>query len=236
MNKLKYTFITAALSIVFGFLIVAPTIDIRAQKEDPFEAQIGSIKLVNQPVTDGFAQLSQSSDISVSIEYPLTHSISDSAARLPRFTAELKPGKPAEILDQLCSLDPQFAWVRIGNAVNIFPAASRDKPDYLFNRVIRFAKLSNVSSADKAVIQLVNQLPGPRQQIATLQTTGFTFSEPLTHEFRDVTVRQALDEIAQILGPTYGWQLSGAEDFRVVMFHTRLRPGSPAKVGALSRR
>jgi hypothetical protein len=82
--------------------------------------------------------------------------------------------------------------------------------------------LDKVSDVANAAIQIVNQLPGPRQQIATLGTRSFAFSQPLTREFHNVTVRQAFNEIARLLGPTYGWQFSGADDFRLIIFHERL--------------
>ncbi len=226
MNTSKFVRIVAA-SVALLTLVMLATLPQRGTAQavpgsDSSAKHVGELQLVNQSIVQGVAQLSQMTNQPFSIEYQLSHSISQPAP-IPRLvTAKLKPGKLPEVLDQLCLLDPQFTWVQIENVVNIFPTVLRDDPSYLLNRTIPFARLNKVSDVDHAVIQIVNQLPGPRQQIATIETRSFAFSQPLTREFHNVTVRQAFNELARQLGPTYGWQFSGADDFRLIVFHERL--------------
>lgn len=54
------------------------------------------------------------------------------------------------------------------------------------------------------------------------------FAKPWTASFRNITVRQALNRIAEQLGATYGWQIGGTANQRMIMFHYKLgvRPNS----------
>jgi hypothetical protein len=81
------------------------------------------------------------------------------------------------------------------------------------------------ASADDAVMKMVDQLPGPREQIAVMQVgMSLNFADPWSTTLKSLTVRQVFDLIARQLGPTYGWQSSGAQDFRIVTFHEGLLP------------
>jgi hypothetical protein len=50
-----------------------------------------------------------------------------------------------------------------------------------------------------------------------------TFPRPWTANVNGVTVREVFDQIAQQFGPSYGWQFSGAMDFRLITFHQGLQ-------------
>jgi len=68
-------------------------------------------------------------------------------------------------------------------------------------------------------------LPGPREQIAFSQAGGAPeFFKPFTAALHDVSVREAIDEVADHLGRGYGWTLFGAQNFRMIRFHAKLIP------------
>jgi hypothetical protein len=193
--------------------------------DDVFQHRAGGVQLNDQSVVDGIAMLSGEAGLAVSVEYPLGTTIAGPAPPLRTLDANVGPGSVAEILDRLCSLDPTFDWTRSGNMANVLPRALASDPSYLPNRKMEELNFRNVRGADDAVMQIADWLPGPREQIAILGTgMSLSFAQPLTTTLRNVTVRDVLDKIAQQLGPSYGWQFSGAQDFRIVTFHQGLLP------------
>ena len=54
--------------------------------------------------------------------------------------------------------------------------------------------------------------------------TSVSFAHAWSTTLHDLTIREVFDLIAQRLGPTYGWQFSGAQDFRIITFHQGLLP------------
>lgn len=200
--------------------------------EDPLQQKVGQIELDNQTVVDGIAMLSNRISVAVSVEFPLGATISSPAPALKLFTERISPGTAAEVLDRLCALDPTFTWVRNRNTVNVFPRAVEGDPLYLMNRKIEKLTFQDVHKVDDAVMSMVGQLPGPRQQLAVMQVgMPLDFARALNTTVSDITFRQALDDIAQQLGPSYGWILSGGQDFRIVTFHERIlpKPSRPQK-------
>lgn len=196
-----------------------------SQAADPFESHVPSITLKDQSILDAIAALGPNSNIAFSIEFPLGTTISSDAPPLRKLDDTIAAGTVAEVLDRLCTIDPTFTWIKIGNTANILPRAKVEDPRYVLNRKIDHLNLSNVSNAWDAVLATVNHLPGTREQIAILQIgTGLNFPRSWSVTFTNVTLREAFDDIAQHLGPTYGWQFSGAEDFRIISFHQRLAP------------
>jgi len=192
---------------------------------DPFQLRAPGIGLKDQSIVDGIAALSQSSDVAYSMEFPLGATISAASPPVKTVTATIEPGTIREVLDKLCVLDQTFTWTRIGNTANIVPRAMLDDPGYLLNRRLEILSFKDVSKAQDAVLEMVGQLPGPREQVAILQSgIPLSFVHPLTATFRNITVREVFDYVAQQFGPTYGWQFGGAADFRVITFHQRLAP------------
>lgn len=192
---------------------------------DPLQQQLAGLSLNDQDIMDGVAMLSHTVSFAVSVEHPLGATISKPAPPLKALTIDVGPGSIAQILDQLCASDPTFTWMRNRNMVNVLPRALANDRSYLFNRTIDNLSFHEARGASDAVMKMVGQLPGPREQLAVLQVgMSFEFARPWTATLKDITVREALDEIAYQLGPSYGWQLSGAQDFRVVTFHEGLLP------------
>jgi hypothetical protein len=192
---------------------------------DPLQQRVPSITLGNQDVIDGAAILSQNIGLAVSVEHELGVSMSDAAHQPRVFNTTVGPGTVSEILDGLCTLDQTFTWKRTGNMINLLPRSVANDPSYLLNRKIDDLRFQDVREADDAVMKMVDQLSGTREQVAVMEVgTSLAFTRPWSTAVHNVTVREALNLIASQLGPTYGWQFSGARDFRIVIFHQRILP------------
>ena len=192
---------------------------------DPLQQRAPQIELDNQSIVDGIAMLSYSTGLAVSVEFPLGTTISGPAPTIRLFSTKVSASTASQMLDRLCALDSTFTWTRNGNTVNVYPVALENDALYLLNRKIQQLSLQDVQKADDAVMSMVGGLSGPRQQLAVLQIgTSLNFPHPWNATLSNVTVREVLDDIAQQLGPTYGWVLSGGQDFRIVTFHERMLP------------
>jgi len=215
------------LGLILVFVSLALLQNAQAQTKKPvtdvFDERVQTFRLDQQSISDGVAILTQTTHAAYSIEFELASKISDPAPPLAKVSAEVGPGTVSQVLGELCRLDPTFAWKRVGNTANIFPKRLENDPEYLLNRVVPTLSFSNVTDAEKAVFETVSQLPGPREQIAVLQSGGsVSFSQPYSATFKNITVREAFDRIAMQLGIGYGWQFGGARNFRVITFHNRL--------------
>jgi hypothetical protein len=192
---------------------------------DPFQQRVGGVELSDQSVVDGVVMLSHISRLAVSVEHQLGPTISGTAPQPKTFTAKVGPGTVSEVLDGLCALDEAFTWARNGNMVNVFPRVLARDPHYFLNRTIDELTLTDMPGAEEAVFKTVEQLPGPKEQIAIMQVgTSVSFASPWSTTLQGASVREVFDLIARQLGPTYGWQLTGAEDFRLIIFHQGLSP------------
>lgn len=203
--------------------------------QDPLKQAAPSLELNNETILDGLGKLNQSTiGVGFAIEHPLGRTMSDKAPELRRFQVVLAPNTLANILDQLCELDPTFSWQQFGGEVNVFPRAIKNDKTYLFNRKLDDLELKDVSDAQAAVFQAVAELPPPKEQIAIMQTgAAINFARPWTVSFKDITIREAFDRIAQQIGSSYGWQFTGSNEFRLVIFYARLgtmpTSGAPSK-------
>jgi hypothetical protein len=192
---------------------------------DTFKQRVAAIQLTDQTIVDGVAILSHSAALGVSVEYQLGSTISAPAPPLKRYTSTVGPGTVSELLDRLCELDQTFTWVRNRNMANILPRSLANDPSYFLNRRIAQLTLNNVRDAHEAVFKLAEQLPGPKEQIAIFQPgMSLNFAHPWTETVENVTVREMFDHIAEQFGPTYGWQFSGAQNFRTITFHEAILP------------
>jgi hypothetical protein len=187
---------------------------------DPLDQRVGSFELKDETFGDALGRLNQSFDISVSVEGLLP---TEGVVTNPKFRARIEGHTVTEVLTWLCALDTRYTWARDGNMVNIFPRGSRDDRTYLFNRILPVLQFENVSKADEAAIGVIHQLGDPSEILICLSVGGTqTFAKPWTATFRDITVRQALNRIAQQLGPTYGWQIGGKARQRLIVFQFKL--------------
>ena len=220
---LKRGAVVIAVGVLFSLLSGAQ--ESSSSKQDPFQLRIPSIELDNQSVVAGAASVAHSAALALSVEYPLSERISVSSPPLQKITATVASGTVAQLLDKLCQLDPTFAWIRDGKMVNLTLRVQLDDPAYVLNRRAHVVVFSGVRHADDAVMKLVDQLPGTREQLAVLQVgQPLDFAEPWSVTLNDVTVREVLNRIAQQFGPAYGWEFSGAQNFRMIRFHEALLP------------
>jgi len=195
---------------------------------DPFHQRVAAIELSGQTVVDGVAILSGRTGLSVSVEFPLGKTISAPAPFLNTFTVRIDEGTVSQAFDRLCALDGMFTWIRDGDTINIVPRAVVNDPLYFLNRKADELRFVGIQKADEAVMSVADQLPGRKEQIAFLQFgVSVNFATPWTATLKNVTVREALDSIAHQLGSRYGWQFTGAQDFRIITFYERLMPHPP---------
>ncbi len=132
------------------------------------------------------------------------------------FDVKLENKSLREILDALCNADPRFTWSQDGPFVNFYPRATVDDPSYLLNRKLTKLELRNVTAAQGGLLAIHRQLPPPAEQIAHAQLGGDDPypPEPWTVDFNDITVRQAVNRLAEHGGPYGIWIFSGSKDFR----------------------
>jgi hypothetical protein len=220
-------------TIVTMTILCCCLLAVRAQESEPsrqdlFQRPSGGVRLEGQSVLAGIATVTRSVGLPLSVEYPLPEKISQPGPQLRTITATVGPGTVSQVLDALCNLDPTFAWLRTGNMVNVVARSLANDPRFFLNRKIDELTLENVRTASDAVFKTVAQLPGPLEQIA-VHPIGMSldFAKPWTVRLKDVTVREVLDQIAQQFGPSYGWQLYGAQNFRMITFHESLEVRSP---------
>lgn len=191
--------------------------------KDLLQERVAGFTLKDETIIDGIAKLSQITNVSFSVEFELGSTISKPAPEVKKVETTLGEVSISEALDRLCAIDDTFTWIRIGNHVNLVPRRLLSNNSYFLNRKIKVLTFVKTPDAQKAVFQAVDQLPPPKEQVAMMESgTSLAFAEPWTATFKNITVREAIDKIAEQLGPTMGWQFGGGEDFRILTFHQRL--------------
>jgi hypothetical protein len=188
--------------------------------DDPFEQRVEVVALQDETIFDALAKLDQSHDLAISIEgiLPVSGTISN-----PKFTATARRRSIADVLSWLCSLDPRYTWLRDGKTANIYPRKFQNDKNYFFNRLLPLLEFKDIRESSDAAIEVVHQLGDPEEHLFFMGIGGTqSFASPWTATFHDITVRQALNQIARQLGPTYGWQIGGHDGTRLILFHYKL--------------
>jgi hypothetical protein len=184
------------------------------------------VQLAQESIFAALEQLSASADVPLSVERILTPRLNEVISD-PVFTAKIEAATLEEVLNWATALDPRYTWLFDGRMINLVSAAMRDDQSYAFNRDLDGVRFHAVLAANTAVFRLFEQIPGKQEQIAVLQTGGsIQFGAPWTTELRSTSVRRVMNDIARQLGGSWGWQLSGSEEFRVITFHPRFSGGS----------
>jgi hypothetical protein len=187
---------------------------------DPLEQKVESFEIRDETIGEALGQVNQSFDISISIEGVLPD---EGTVTNPKLSANMRNVTLAEVLDRLCVLDARYGWTRDGNNVNFFPKASLSDPNYFFNRTLADLHFHDLRRVGDAVIAVDRQASDPGGGVIYMgigQKQGF--AEAWTASFSSITVRQALNRIAQQLGPTYGWQIGGTTKAKLIVFHYKL--------------
>src|SRR6266436_6423660 len=189
-------------------------------KKDPFNQVVELVELKDETIFDEIARLNQAFDISISIEgiLPAKGTVAN-----PKFTARIEKQTITNVLSWLCALDTRYTWIRDGNMLNLFPRAFLNDKSYFFNRLLPEVRFQEIRASGDAAMEVVHQLGDPNENLYFMGIGGTqSFARPWTATFHDITVRQALNRIAQQLGPTYGWQIGGPTNQRMIMFHYKL--------------
>ena len=194
--------------------------------KDPLYRRMDGFQLQNETVRDALAKFNMASELSMSVETILKENLSERNVEFPRFDLKIEGGRARDVLDRICALDSRFKWSRYKNTINVYPkSALAAGGRYFLNRKQRLVQFKNLSDPAQAVIRTVALLPGPLEQIAFSQVGGAgEFSVTWNPTFKNVTVRQVLDEIAEHLCSGCGWTFSGAKNFRVIRVHSKLLP------------
>ncbi len=191
-----------------------------ATRDDPFDQVVQDAQVTDETIFDEIARLNQAFDISISIEGILP---AEGTVANPRFTARIEKQTITNVLSWLCALDTRYTWIRDGNMLNLFPRAFLNDKSYFFNRLLPEVRFQEIRESGDAAMEVVHQLGDPNENLYFMGIGGTqSFARPWTATFHDITVRQALNRIAQQLGPTYGWRIGGHTGTRLIMFHYKL--------------
>jgi hypothetical protein len=196
--------------------------------KDPLDQVVQEAQLTDETIFDEIARLNQAFDISISIEGILP---ANGTVANPKFKVRIEKQTLTNVLSWLCTLDTRYTWIRDGNMVNVFPRAFLNDKSYFFNRQLPEVRFQEIRESGVAALEVVHQLGDPNEHLYFMGIGGTqSFAKPWTATFHDITVRQALNRIAQQLGPTYGWQIGGHIGSRLIMFHYKLgaKPGYDA--------
>ncbi len=212
-----------------GFLLLW-TAGVRAQDpgaperaSDPLEQRVPRLKLEDEPLLTGIARLNTlTKDVGFSVEL-IPGTPTSAPPPSPKFTAQIEGAAVQEVLDWLCGLDRRYAWARDGNMVNVFPRAIMHDTNYFLNRKLTNLVLHEVSKPMDAVSKATRPISRPGETLVSWQGIH-DFSKPWTASFTNISVREALNRIAQQLGPGYGWLVAGNPEVRIFSFHQQLRP------------
>jgi len=210
------------LFITVMFLIVNQSLDAQSSghQRDRFERLVPGFELKNETMFQAIGRLYEATGIVVSVEKTLDSGGSIQPDR--QFSSKIAGGRPQTVLDEICALDPQYTWSRDDDMVNIYPASTRADTSYVFNRRLPAFRMAEVEDAATAAIQAVRQSSGAPAQLLVMEAGDYTFEKPWTANFTGLTVRQAMNRIAEHLCSTCGWQLTGARATPTVIFYRRL--------------
>jgi hypothetical protein len=193
-------------------------------ERDPLERRVRTFRLEDDTLGDALGRLNQNDDISISIEGVLAD---EGSVTNPKFSGEVANRTVAEILDWLCQLDGRYVWMRDGNHINLLPREKSGDPNYFFNRTITELHFERVKRVGDAVLKIDRESNDKNGGVIYMGIgQRQSFAEPWTTSFAMISVRQALNRVADQLGRTYGWQIGGTTGAKLILFHEKLLPRS----------
>lgn len=193
----------------------------RAELPDPMQQRVGPIILENEYLVEGLAKINlQTTGVGFAIEF-LPGTKNSPPPPDPKFRAQLSGGALQEALDWLCSLDPRYTWRRDGQIVNIVPRDKVDDPSYLFNRILSRLTFADSVAADDTLQPIFQPVSKPGESVIQLSGIG-RFPKPLSAAFENISVRSALNRVAENLGVGHGWMVSGNNETRIITFYDLL--------------
>lgn len=183
--------------------------------------KVHNFKITGQTIFDGIARLSsQPIALNIGFEEILRPKFTDPPLPSPRLSLDLKEATAEEIIQTLCATDGRYTWSFDGHTINVFPRSVADDPKYLLNRRIASFHLESITSIEQGLLAISKQLPPPSEQIAISEIGGADAysSQPWTTSFEDITVRQAINNLALHMGGRSQWLFYGSHDFRAFAF------------------
>lgn len=199
-----------------------------ADLPDSTEQKIGPIILENEYFVDGLAKLNiQTQGVGFAIEF-LPGTRDSPPPPDSRFSTERSSGTVKDALDWLCGLDPRYTWKHEGRIINIIPRDMLSDPNYLFNRKLSSLRFVDLRRANDTLDKIFKPVSKLNESVISLDDAG-SFSRPWTVAFENISVRDALDRVAENLGPGHGWMVYGNNETRIINFYERLLTNAEAE-------
>ncbi len=190
---------------------------------DALQQNVRVLRLENETFFVGVAKLnSLTRNVGFSVEL-VPGTPTSAPPPSPSFKEQIQDASLEKALDWLCSLDPRYTWRRDGSTVNIFPRSTLHDQNYFFNRRLSTLVFREVSKPMEAVSSVVRPVSKPNESLVSWQGIE-DFPKPWTASLANVSVRQALNRIAQQLGPGYGWLVAGNPQVMIFSFHSQIKP------------
>jgi hypothetical protein len=186
------------------------------------DARISDFVLNDASILEGVQRLNvENLQIGFGFEEVLVQKFIDPAASYPKISVKLQNPSTREALNALCAADPGYTWSVDGATVNVYPVATTSDPRYLLNRKLVKLKIQAITDIDQGLFAIPKQLPGPLEQVAHAQVGGDASfpADPWSATFTDITVRQAINRLAEHMGDSCSWIFGGSNGFRRFAFY-----------------
>lgn len=186
-------------------------------KDDQLSARIESFTLANASFLDALSELSSQSgsESHFGVEEVLQDRVSMQPE--PLFSLKLKDKSVREILNALCKLDPRYSWFRTGSSINIVPRLVKADSSYFLNRRIDQVILREITNPDEVFTPLHKKFP--KEPMIYMQSGGdISYLKPWTATFRNITVRELINKVAEHIGPRTVWLMYGSKRAPVFTF------------------
>src|SRR6267154_3980581 len=205
--------------VVLGVFAISAMAQTTPPKE-ALDAKISSFGLVGQTIYDGLTRLmNEPVPFSFGFENDLKRKFADPELPDVRFNLSLENKTVKEILDILCSMDVRYTWSQDGATINVYPRSKLGDTSYFLNRRLNRWQINDITDVQQGLLAIVEQLPGPREQVAITQFGGsLSYPNAWKETFQNITVRQAINRVAGHLGARTYWQLTGSGEFRGFSF------------------
>jgi hypothetical protein len=201
----------------------------------PLDARVERFDITGGIVRDGISELSLKNVASLHLGFEelIRRKIQDDPRpESPHFSVHLQNKTVREVLDEICSSDPRYAWSEEGVSVNIYPRATTGDSSYLLNLRIDKIIVNGIPDPDQALTPLSKLFPEQQVGYAGSGLGENTYAEPWTAVFDHLTVRQFIDRIAEHMGPRTSWVWQGGKNERMFTF---LKGGFHTQRSELSR-
>lgn len=213
-------------SILVSSLLLSHTFRAAREIPPPESAGLSTVVpdfwLASQNIFDGVSELnSESVPLAFGFERVLKLKFEDPPIPDPFINVSLQNATVKEILDALCNADPRYTWAKDGSTVNIYPRDTIEDSSYLLNRRLSKLDVKNITDIQQGLLAIARQLPAPVEQIAHAQIGGDASypSQPWSVTLENVTVRQAVNRLAEHMGAHDAWLFYGSREFRAFSFY-----------------